>query len=61
MAKTHRFTENATGTPVSVVVEHITKVERDEFSDCTTITLIGGQEIGVSESVEQVNKAVEGA
>ena len=61
MPKTHQFTENSAGTPVSIVLGHITKFERDEFSNCTSITLTGGEKIGVSESIEEVTKVIEDA
>lgn len=61
MAKTHTFTKNSTGKPISIVLDKITGYERDEFSECTTIALVGGEKIGVSETVDEVKNAIEGA
>lgn len=61
MPKTHDFTENSSGETITIVLNQIQTIEKDHHSDCTTIVLIGGKEIGVSESVDEVKKVVESA
>ncbi len=61
MPKTHEFTDNATGKPIAVVIDKIVVFKKDEFSECTSIELIGGTKIGVSETIDQVQKVVEDA
>ena len=59
MAKTHEFTENASGSPITVVIDKIKSFRRDEFSECTQITFIDGSTLGVSETVEEVTNVIE--
>ena len=41
MPKTHEFTDNATGKPIAVVIDKIVVFKKDEFSECTSIELMG--------------------
>jgi uncharacterized protein YlzI (FlbEa/FlbD family) len=59
LPKTHQFTKNASGTPITIVIDKIKTFEFDEFSECTQITLIDGTKYGVSETIEEVTKIVE--
>ena len=61
MSKTYTFTENQDQTDIVIVVNQIQTIERDDFSDCTQITLVGGKKIAVSESVSDVTKVVNDA
>lgn len=61
MAKTYEFTENASGARISIVIDKIATFKKDEFSECTSIELIDGKKIGVSESVDEVRKVIENA
>jgi len=61
MPKTHEFLENRLELPIIIVLDKIQTIQHDSRSECTTITMIGGEKIGVSESVEIVKKAVESA
>ena len=54
MPKTHQFTDNASGQPIIVVLDKVATISHDEFSECTTIELIDGKKIGVSDTVEEV-------
>jgi hemerythrin superfamily protein len=59
MPKTFPFTRNSTGEQVLIVLDKITHVERDNFSECTNIVLEGGQKIDVSETVDEVHQIIE--
>ncbi len=59
MSKTHRFTDNATGEPIEIVIAHIVSFRRDNFSECTSIKLTTGTEVGVMETESQVRDAIE--
>ena len=61
MPKTHQFTRNTSGQPVEIVIDKIATFDHDEFSECTIIVLVGGDKIGVSESVEDVRAIVKDA
>ncbi len=60
MAKTYQFTENASGEPISIVLDQIQSFRRDGFSGCTTITLASGKEIGVTASIEAITNLIAG-
>ncbi|WP_249694536.1 hypothetical protein [Stappia sp. WLB 29] len=59
MPKTHRFTENASGDPVNVVIDKITTFQYDSFAECTTLVLLNGQKIAVSETDDEVREVIE--
>lgn len=61
MAKTHTFSTRSGSRPVTVVLAHVILFERDEFAECTMISLTGGHKIGVSEGVDEVTKVIEAA
>lgn len=61
MPKTHTFTESTSGEPVDVVVDKIATYKHDGFSECTSITLVGGAKLGVTETVDEVRKVIEAA
>jgi hypothetical protein len=60
-SKTHKFTRNIDGKEVFVVIAKIKSVERDDFSECTKISLIDGTHEGVRETVGQVRKIIDDA
>jgi len=61
MAKTHTFSLKSGGRSVTVALAHVILFERDEFAECTMISLSGGHKIGVPDSVEEVTKVLEEA
>jgi uncharacterized protein YlzI (FlbEa/FlbD family) len=61
MARTHEFTKNEDSTKITIVLDKIETIARDEFSDCTSITLKSGRKIGVSETVSEVTRVVNGS
>jgi uncharacterized protein YlzI (FlbEa/FlbD family) len=56
MPKTHQFTKNADEKAVEIVLDKIVSFEWDSFSECTSIKLCNGENIGVSESIDEVRK-----
>ena len=61
MPKTHKFTKNSEGEKITVVLSQIQSFNKDNFSECTRLSLIGGVTIGVSETEEEVRKVLESA